>query len=79
MMPALTFIGSKGEAGERRKKIFERKSLAFILGFHSFDISLFRKMLTGSLFVSLICKSDGVVIVIYKIKCHYFLYSIFRR
>ena len=47
-----------------------RSSLSFVLGLHAFYISLFREMLTEFLCAGLICKSDGVVIIIYKIKCH---------
>lgn len=64
----------------RFKKIEnKRRSLSLVPGFHAFYISFFREMLTESLCVGLICKSDGVVIIIYKIKCHYFLYGIFWR
>ncbi len=73
-LPTVKFVFQFVPDAELRKKIFE-KLLAFILGFHRFDISLFREMFAGFLFVGLICKSDGIVIVIYKIKCHYFLYS----
>jgi len=55
-----------------KKKFLEmiRSSLSFVLGLHAFYISLFREMLTEFLCAGLICKSDGVVIIIYKIKCH---------
>lgn len=51
--------------------------LSLVQSFHAFYISLFWEMFGGFLLVGLICKSDDFVIIIYKIKCHYFLYGVF--